>query len=64
MKQLVATGDYRLRYSNSRRLPQGLGQRIEIAAQRQTRSDASKGIAMLVLGGLHHDTRRRRDGDG
>jgi hypothetical protein len=49
--------EYSFRYFNSMRPHQGLAQRIPVSAPRQTCSDASKVIAIPVLGGLHHDYR-------
>ena len=47
--------EFCLRYFNTRRPHQGLAQRIPVSTPRQTCSDASKVVAMPVLGGLHHD---------
>jgi putative transposase len=49
--------DYCLRYFNTARPHQGLGQRIPASTPRQTCGDASQVVAMPVLGGLHHDYR-------
>jgi hypothetical protein len=49
--------EYSFRYFNTMRPHQGLAQRIPAAAPRQTCSDASKAIAIPVLGGIHHDYR-------
>jgi hypothetical protein len=48
---------YSFRYFNTARPHQGLGQRISVSTPRQTCSDASKVVAIPVLGGLHHDHR-------
>ena len=49
--------EYSFRYFNTARPHQGLGQRIPVSTPRQPCSDASKVVAMPVLGGLHHDYR-------
>jgi len=49
--------EYCVRYFNTARPHQSLGQRIPVPASRKTCSDASKVVAMPVLGGLHHDYR-------
>jgi transposase InsO family protein len=49
--------EYSFRYFNTARPHQGLAQRIPVPASRKTCSDASKVVAMPVLGGLHHDYR-------
>jgi putative transposase len=48
-------GEYALQYHNCSRPHQGLAQRIPVSKPRQTCDDASKVVAMPVLGGLHHD---------
>ena len=48
-------GSVSFRYFNTMRPHQGLAQRIPDATARQTCSDASKVVAIPVLGGLHHD---------
>jgi putative transposase len=50
-----ALGEYAFRYHNSSRPHQGLAQRIPVSKPRRTCDDASKVVAMPVLGGLHHD---------
>jgi putative transposase len=47
--------EYCLRYFNTARPHQGLGQRVPVPAPRRTCSNVCKVIAMPVLGGLHHD---------
>jgi len=47
--------EYSFRYFNTMRPHQGLAQRIPDSTARQTCSDASKVVAIPVLGGLHHD---------
>jgi len=49
--------EYSFRYFNTVRPHQGLAQRIPVPTSRKTCSDASKIVAMPVLGGLHHDYR-------
>ena len=49
--------EYSFRYFNTSRPHQGLDQRIPVPASREACRDASKVIAMPVLGGLHHDYR-------
>ena len=49
--------EYSFRYFNRMRPHQGLAQRILVSTPRQTCSNASKVIAVPVLGGLHHDYR-------
>ena len=49
--------EYSFRYFNTMRPHQGLAQRIPVSTPRQTCSDASKVVAIPVLGGLHHDYR-------
>jgi putative transposase len=49
--------EYSFRYSNTMRPHQKLGQRIPASTTRKTSSDASKVVAIPVLGGLHHDYR-------
>jgi transposase InsO family protein len=49
--------EYCVRYFNTARPHQSLGQRIPVPASRKTCSDPSKVIAIPVLGGLHHDYR-------
>jgi putative transposase len=49
--------EFGVRYFNKLRPHQGIGQRIPVPASRKTCSDASKVIAVSVLGGLHHDYR-------
>ena len=49
--------EYCVRYFNTARPHQSLGQRIPVPASRKTCSDPSKVIALPVLGGLHHDYR-------
>ena len=49
-------GEY-ARYFNTMRPHQELGQRIPVSTPRQTCSDASKVVAMPILGGPHHDYR-------
>ena len=49
--------EYSFRYFNTARPHQGLAQRIPVAAPRQSCSDASKTMAIPVLGGIHHDYR-------
>lgn len=44
-------------YFNTCRPHQGLDQRIPVSAPRKVWSDASKVMAVPVLGGLHHDYR-------
>ena len=44
-------------YFNAMRPHQGLGQRIPALTARKTSSDASKVVAVPVLGGLHHHDR-------
>ena len=46
-----------VRYFNTMRPHQGLGQRIPISTPQRICADASKVAAMPVLGGLHHDYR-------
>ena len=48
---------YRFRYFNTMRPHHGLGQRIPASTSRQTCSDASKVVAMPLLGGLDRDYR-------
>jgi len=48
---------YSFRYSNAMRPHQELGQRVPASTTRKTSSDASKVVAISVLGGLHHDYR-------
>jgi hypothetical protein len=55
MKRVL--GEYSSRYLNMARPHQGLSQRIPVSTPRQTCDDASKVVAMPVLGGLHHDCR-------
>ncbi len=43
------------RYHNCSRPHQGLAQRISVAKSRQICRDASRVVAIPVLGGLHHD---------
>jgi putative transposase len=50
-------GEYAFRYHNASRPHQGLAQRIPVSTLRQSCSDASKVVAIPVLGGLHHDYR-------
>jgi putative transposase len=45
------------RYFNSMRPHQGLAHRIPVSAPRQVCCDASRVVAIPVLGGLHHDYR-------
>ena len=47
--------EYCLRYFNTARPHQGLGQRIPVPATRRTCIDVSKVVALPLLGGLHHD---------
>jgi putative transposase len=47
--------EYSFRYFNTIRPHQGLAQRIPVPASRTTCSDASRVVAIPVLGGLHHD---------
>ena len=47
--------EYSFRYFNTMRPHQGLAQHIPDSTARQTGSDASKVVAIPVLGGLHHD---------
>jgi transposase InsO family protein len=46
-----------VRYFNTMRPHQGLDQRIPASTPRQKSSDASRVVAVPVLGGLHHDYR-------
>ena len=43
-----------LRYFNTMRPHQGLDQRVPISTPQRICADASKVVAMPVLGGLHH----------
>jgi hypothetical protein len=45
--------DYSFRYFNTIRPHQGLAQRVPVPASRTTCSDASRVVAIPVLGGLH-----------
>ena len=47
--------EYSFRYFNTMRPHQGLAQRIPVPIPRQISGDASKVVAIPVLGGLHHD---------
>ena len=49
--------EYSFRYFDAMRPHQGLTQRIPVSTAWQTCSDASKVVAMPVLGGLHHHYR-------
>jgi putative transposase len=49
--------EYAFRYHNCSRPHQGLAQRIPVSKPRRTCREASKVVAIPVLGGLHHDYR-------
>jgi hypothetical protein len=46
-----------VRYFNTMRPHQGLGQRVPASKPRQISGDATGVVAVPVLGGLHHDYR-------
>ena len=50
-------GQYVETYFNTMRPHQGIGQRIPVSPPRQTCNDASKVVAIPLLGGLHHGYR-------
>jgi len=49
--------EYSLRYFNTARPHQGIGQQIPVSGERAPAPLASSVIAIPVLGGLHHDYR-------
>jgi hypothetical protein len=49
--------EFSFQYFNTMRPHQGLGQLIPVSTPRQICGDASKVIALPVLGGLHHNYR-------
>ena len=55
MRSVLA--EYSFRYFDTMRPHQGLAQRIPVSTPRQSCGDASKVVAIPVLGGLHHDYR-------
>ena len=55
MKSVI--DEYSFRYFNTARPDQGLAQRNPVSTPRHTCRDASKVVAIPILGGLHHDYR-------
>ena len=49
--------EHSFRHFNAMRPRQGIGRRIPVSTPRQACNDASKVVAIPVLGGLHHDYR-------